>query len=231
MVPVLVIAMGMGQRRAHGTSLAAVIPIAAASLLSYAISGEVDWPVAAILAVGSTLGAVIGTHLLRVVPQRKLSLLFALLLLVTAARLLMSGAQSSVGRGISPTAGGLLAMAGVGAGVTAGLFGVGGGSVLVPVMVVGVGMTTVLAKGTSLAVIVVTAAVGTWRNRSNGNVDLPVAVVAGLAGVAFGILGGFVSVAMPERLANALFAGLLVIVATKMLWDLYRSPRAGQPSG
>ncbi|HTN99834.1 MAG TPA: sulfite exporter TauE/SafE family protein, partial [Microthrixaceae bacterium] len=224
MVPALVLVLKMDQRTAHGTSLAAVIPIAAASTLSYALAGEVDWAVALILAIGSTVGAVIGTQLLRVVPQRKLAFLFAMILLATAVRFVVAEGHgtSSGGHSFATQVG--LVGAGLGAGILAGLLGVGGGSVLVPVMVVGAGMATVLAKGTSLAVIILTALVGTWRNRSNKNVDLGVAAIAGLSGVASGFLGGVLSVAMPERLADLLFAALLVIVATKMLWDLRRKP-------
>ena len=66
----LVIAAHMGQRFAHGTSLAAVVPISIASVITYAAHGNVDWhrrPVAFDQAVA---GAVIGTHLLHVLPQR-----------------------------------------------------------------------------------------------------------------------------------------------------------------
>ena len=45
-VPALVIVLKLGQKLAHGTSLAAVLPIAMSSLLGYTIEGKVDWPVA-----------------------------------------------------------------------------------------------------------------------------------------------------------------------------------------
>lgn len=47
----------MNQRLAHGTSLAAVVPISVASLVSYVAHDNVDWPVAVWLAVGAVLGA------------------------------------------------------------------------------------------------------------------------------------------------------------------------------
>ena len=60
-VPGLVLTVHMTQRLAHGTSLAAVVPISVASLISYAAHGNVDWNVAVWLAIGAVGGAVVGT--------------------------------------------------------------------------------------------------------------------------------------------------------------------------
>jgi hypothetical protein len=57
----------MEQRRAHGTSLAAVLPIAAASLVTYWVHDHVDWPVAFWLTVGALGGAFVGASLLAVI--------------------------------------------------------------------------------------------------------------------------------------------------------------------
>jgi uncharacterized protein len=222
MVPALVMVMHMDQRLAHGTSLAAVVPIAVSSTLSYAISGEVDWAVAACLIVGAVGGAVIGTHLLRFLPHRVLGYAFSVLLLATAARLLLDHADAA-GRGPLGVVGiSVLVLSGFGAGVLAGLLGVGGGIVMVPIMVVGFGMSAASAKGTSLAVIIPTALMGTWRNVENRNAGLKVALVAGLAGVLSAFGAGRISVGLSESLSNALFAILLVVVAARMLWQLWR---------
>jgi uncharacterized protein len=72
-VPGLVLAAGMDQRLAHGTSLAAVLPISLASLVTYATHGNVDWSVAVWLSIGAVGGAVIGTRLLNVLAHRTLA--------------------------------------------------------------------------------------------------------------------------------------------------------------
>ena len=64
---------------------------------------------------------------------------------------------------------------------------------MVPVMVVLFGMVPVIAKGTSVAVIVPTSIMGTLSNRSNANVDLKVAAVAGGSGVVSAIAGGVIA--------------------------------------
>lgn len=222
-VPALVLVMAMDQRLAHGTSLAAVLPIAVSSTLGYALEDKVDWPVAALLAGAAVLGAVVGTHALQRLPQRTLALAFALLLVVTAVRLLVDH-SSAGGRGELDAASviGLLVL-GLTSGILAGLLGVGGGIIMVPAMVVLWGIPPAVAKGTSLAVIVPTSIMGTWRNRHHGNADMPVAVIVGLAGVVSAFVASKISIGMSETTSNVLFALLLIAVAARMLWPLVRS--------
>lgn len=221
-VPALVMVMALDQRLAHGTSLAAVLPIALSSTLGYAIGGKVDWPVAALIAAGAVAGAVIGTHALRVLPQTALAVCFAVLLALTAVRLLADQADAG-GRG-DVTVGGAVALVvlGVASGGLAGLLGVGGGIIMVPVMVVLFRIPPAVAKGTSLAVIVPTSMIGTWRNRRNDNSDLPIAAVVGVAGVVSAFVASQISIGMSESVSNVLFAVLLLAVAARMVWQLVR---------
>ena len=101
-VPALVLVMAMDQRLAHGTSLAAVLPIAVSSTLGYALEDKVDWPVAALLAAAAVAGAVVGTHALQRLPQRTLAFAFSGLLVVTAVRLLSTTRTPAEGAGSTP---------------------------------------------------------------------------------------------------------------------------------
>jgi uncharacterized membrane protein YfcA len=222
-VPALVLVMAMDQRLAHGTSLAAVLPIAVSSTLGYALEDKVDWPVAALLAAAAVGGAVVGTHALQRLPQRTLAFAFSGLLVVTAVRLLIDHSNAG-GRGGLDAASviGLLVL-GMTSGVLAGLLGVGGGIIMVPAMVVLWGIPPAVAKGTSLAVIIPTSIIGTWRNRHHGNADMPVAVMVGLAGVVSAFVASKISIGMSETTSNVLFALLLIAVAARMVWPLMRS--------
>ncbi len=220
MVPALVIMLAMGQRLAHGTSLAAIVPIALAGVLGYALEGEVDWAASLFLIIGSAgLGARIGTHLLHVLPQRALALVFAFVLLATAARMILDNSDATGRPDLTVGTALALVLVGVVAGTAAGLLGVGGGIIMVPAMVMFVGIPAAVAKGSSLAVIIPTAIVGTQRNRKKGNVDLRIALLVGLSGVVSSFLASKISVGLDEQLSNRLFAGLLTFVALKMLWD------------
>jgi len=224
-VPALVLVLGIDQRLAHGTSLAAVVPIAVSGTLGYALDGKIDWPAAACLALGAaTLGATAGTHLLDVLPRRRLAIAFAAVLALTALRLL-AGNPDAGGRGtfeIGMAA--LLLAVGVLAGTMAGLLGVGGGIVMVPAMVLLVGIPAVVAKGTSLVVILPTALAGTRRNIAKGNADLRLAGLVGVSGVVSSFLASRISLGLDEQLSNRLFAALLTVVALKMAVDELRHP-------
>ncbi len=222
-VPGLIGFAHMERRRAHGTSLAATLPIAAASLITYLAHGNVDWPVALCLTIGSIAGAIVGTHLLHVIPKNVLVMIFVITILATATRLLIS--SDSTGRAdLTALSAGLLVGVGFITGVLAGMLGIGGGVIMVPAMVVGLGMVPALAKGTSVAVIVPTAIMGTIRNRTNANVDIPVAAVVGAFGAFAAVIGGTISDRMSDQLANILFAVLLLFVAITQLSSLRSKP-------
>ena len=223
-VPSLIALLSMERKLAHGTSLAATLPVAAASLITYTIGGNVDWPVAACLAAGAIAGAVVGTHLLQIVPKRPLTMIFVAVILLTAIRLVIGGEVD--GREALSLLGvlGLVAIGFI-TGTLSGLLGIGGGVIMVPAMVVLFGQIPVLAKGTSVAVIVPSSLMGTLRNRKHRNVDLPVAFAIGVAGIASAVVGSLIADSIDDTVSNVMFAVLLFIVATLQLRTL-RSPAA-----
>lgn len=222
-VPGLILVMRMGQRLAQGTSLAAIVPIAALAVAGYALERSVDWPTAALIAAGAAGGAVLGTHVLQRVPESRLRIVFALFLLLAAGRLLAPVAPA-IGRGeLDLLLGTSLVAVGIAAGTVAGLLGVGGGIIIVPALVILFSVPDAVAKGTSLAVIIPTGIVGTMRNTRHRNVDLPVGMLVGLFGAASAFMGSRISVGLAPRVSSALFAVLLIVVAGRML--------SGSPDG
>lgn len=216
-VPALVMFMKMDQKRAHGTSLAAILPIAASGVVGYATGHSIDWKVALALTIGAAgIGAIIGTHLLHRWSHRTVALSFIAILALTSLRLAF-GSEASNGSGqitIGVAIG--LVVVGVISGILSGLLGVGGGIVMVPAMVVLFSIPAAVAKGTSLVVVIPTALIGTWRNVKKENADLPLALIIGIAGVASSYLASKVSLGLDEQTSNRLFALLLMVVAVKM---------------
>ncbi len=105
---------------------------------------------------------------------------------------------------------------GLAAGVFSALFGVGGGIIIVPLLVV-VGLTGRAATGTSLAAISLTAAAGATAYALHGDVKPGAAAIVGIPAV-FGVIGG---VALQQRLAGRTltlgFALLLTAVGIRLL--------------
>lgn len=84
MVPALVMWTGVDQRVAHAMSLAAIIPIGIAGIITYGAAGEIRVPEAAALVAGSLVGARLGAGALTRIDERLLKGLFGLFLVGVA---------------------------------------------------------------------------------------------------------------------------------------------------
>ena len=116
----------------------------------------------------------------------------------------------------------MLVAVGFFAGVMSGLFGVGGGIVMVPALIIAAGLDSIAARGTSLAVIVGSGISGTWANLRKGNIEIPYALLSGLAGVPFTFFGVWLSHQFEERIAVILFSFILIAIATQQVQKVRR---------
>jgi uncharacterized protein len=110
-----------------------------------------------------------------------------------------------------------LAAVGTAAGVFSGLFGVGGGIVIVPLLVLWFGYGERLATGTSLAAIVVIAVLAAAAQALYGNVDVLKGVLVGVPAVGGVVAGTALQQRLPERAVSLLFALLLVVIAVELI--------------
>ena len=115
----------------------------------------------------------------------------------------------------------LAVVLGLVAGVVAGMFGVGGGILFVP-MLVALGLSHHDATGTSLLAILPTVVAGTWRQSRYGNVRWRASLVVGLAAAAAAQGGVALAESLADRTLRRLFAGLLVVVAAQIAWRVRR---------
>ena len=110
------------------------------------------------------------------------------------------------------------ALIGLVGGVTSGLFGVGGGIVMVPAMVYLMQTNIKTAIGTSLVVIIPTALTGAYKHQQLGNIDWKVAASL----VPLAIVGGFVGAALTKHLpADTLkkcFGGFMILAGCRLLF-------------
>jgi uncharacterized membrane protein YfcA len=119
----------------------------------------------------------------------------------------------------------LVAVLGLGTGVLAGLFGVGGGILFVPILVLFLELGQVEAEATSLLAILPTVAAGSWRQHRYGNVRWRAALVTGLGAVAGVQAGVLVAHALPEDTLRRLFGALMLVIAAQIAWRAWRSGR------
>lgn len=115
------------------------------------------------------------------------------------------------------TIGGLLL--GVTVGAVSGLFGLGGGAVLIPALILFYGMSQRLAQGTSLATLLLPiGAFACWEYWKAGEVNLRLAVLVAIGFTVGGYLGGRWAQHLPELVLRRGFAVLLVFIAARMFF-------------
>lgn len=110
-----------------------------------------------------------------------------------------------------------LALIGTAAGAFSGLFGVGGGTVIVPLLVLWLGFGERVATGTSLAAIVIIALIAVALQGAYGNVDLLGALVVGAPAVGGVIAGATLQQRLSERAVALLFGLLLLVIAVQLI--------------
>jgi uncharacterized membrane protein YfcA len=106
---------------------------------------------------------------------------------------------------------------GVAAGLLSGLFGVGGGIVFVPALVIFFDLGQVDAEATSLLAMVPVALVGAWRQHRYGNIEVGQGIVIGLLAAAGAVGGVVLANALPEEALRLAFAGFTLIIAAQLV--------------
>jgi uncharacterized membrane protein YfcA len=229
----------MPAREAVGVSLLTVGSTSLVGFLQRAWRGMVEFPTGLLFAVAGMLGAPLGSWLADRIPEALLLGLFATLMFVIALRMWLKATEAHAHLPIimddnaGPTCrrdpegklritskcAMLLGLVGLGAGVLSGMFGVGGGFIIVPALVMFSGMGMQRAIGTSLLVITLISISGTVNHLLAGK-DLTLAT-AGLF-TAGSIAGLFAGSGLAQRLAGPIlqkvFAAAIVVVAVYVIF-------------
>lgn len=224
LVPLL-IAVGLDRHRAHATSLAAIMPIAAAGAVWYGLSGELALGLGVVVGLGGVVGSVVGATVMHRSSPRSLTILFSVVLLVAAVRMI-AGGDPLPGTGELGALGlGALGVAiGLVSGFFAGLAGIGGGVVIVPASVLMLNLSQHEAQGTSLVAIILTAIAGTAVNWRNERVRLGDGLIAGLGGVTGSLVGVQVALATEGRVLSVFFGFLVLFVALRSIYRIWTTP-------
>lgn len=215
-VPGLVLLLAFDQKNASATSLLAIVALAAAAAIRFGLDGEIEYDTAVILFIGAAVGAFVGSRIADVASNKALTWAFVILLVVAALRLLLT--TSSAGDAIADGAAELVLQLIVGlvAGILSATLGIGGGIVYVPALVTLFGFSQTTGQGTSLAVIVPTAALGASLHARAGRVDWGVGLPLALGGVVGALIGAEVALGISETLLRRAFAVFLLVVAARM---------------
>ncbi|MET0878656.1 MAG: sulfite exporter TauE/SafE family protein [Tardiphaga sp.] len=220
-VPLMVYVVGVPDAHvAIGTSAMAVAANAAVNLGNHSRGGHVHWSCALVFASAGILGALGGSTLGKTVDGNNLLVLFALLMLVIALLMLKTRSQAGIPRvEISWSNTPALLALGLVTGTLSGFFGIGGGFLIVPALMLATGMSIMSAISSSLVAVtafgLTTASSYAW----SGMISWRLALVFILGGLLGGLAGtGLASYLSLRRGAlNTVFASIIIVVALYML--------------
>lgn len=220
-VPLLVYAVGVpSPHMAIGTSALAVAVNAAGSLSAHARLGTVKWRCSLVFAAAGVTGALAGSTIGKLMDGQKLLALFSVLMMVVGGLMLRGrgGAGDPTVR-LGPENLPKLLVIGLGTGALAGLFGIGGGFLIVPGLMLASGMPILNAVGSSLVSVTAFGATTAANYASSGLVDWPLAAIFIAGGLVGGWVGSRAAGALAQRkgLLNRLFAVLIFAVAVYTL--------------
>ena len=218
-VPLLVYGVGVASPHvAIGTSAIAVAISAFANMIAHWRVGNVRWPCAIVFSLAGIAGAFVGAGVAKQLDGQKLLLLFGILMIAIGALMLKkrAGGGDPAIRLTATTARQMMPMLigiGFAVGLLSGFFGIGGGFLIVPGLMLATGMPLIYAIGTSLVAVVAFGTSTAFSYAVSGLIDWR---LAGLF-IAGGLLGGLAGIATGrmigshEKLLRSTFAGIVVL--------------------
>lgn len=229
-VPALVALLGFDLKEAVGTSLAALLlPVGIFAVIAYYRAGKLRIDTAAFIAAGLVFGAIAGANIALNLPTTTLRQLYGVFLLYMSWRFVEP--RKLLARQRAPAASSaeeemkennvpfwVLIVIGVVAGVLSGMFGIGGGVVIVPALVAFLRFDQKRAVGTSLAVLLLPVSLGAVISYYNdGKLDPGVAAFVA-AGLVFGAFAGAkLALNLPSATIKRLYGVFLLFVGLRFI--------------
>lgn len=214
LVPILTGFYRLTQHQAHGTSLAVISATAITAIAVYGSHQNIAWTTAAMIALGSVVTARLGARWAARITAANLRRAFAVFMALVAIRLLWQTPAVSAAGALPGVTGFVAALAlGLGAGLLAGIMGVGGGIVVVPVLTLVFGLSQQAAQGTSLAVMVVTAPSAAFEHSRHRNVVWRVVPMLALGAALGAPLASWAAQRLPHAQLVRAFALFLLVTA------------------
>ncbi len=220
--PLLVYVVGMRDvHTAIGTGALAVSANAYLNLAGHAVKGHVWWRCALIFAIAGCLGAYLGSSLGKLIDGQNLLFMFGLLMMLVSSMMRRTRSRADVtAQSLTIRTHGKTSLIALFAGGCSGLFGIGGGFLIVPGLLVATGMPLINAIGTSLLAVGTFGLATAVNYAASGFVDWLTAGYFILGGIGGGIIGTIAA----TRLANyrnilaQVFRWVIFCVSLYVLW-------------
>ncbi len=224
-VPFLILALKFDQHKAQGTSLFSLaLPVAALGMYNYYREGNVHVAVGLTLAAGMALGSFFGSKLALAQTAKTMRQAFCVFLSVVAAYLFFKSSilhTEAIDHmtALPPWAFPVAVVAGLVAGVTGGLFGVGGGVIAVPFLALALAVPQHVAQGTSLlALTLPIAGFGAYNYYKKGAVDIKSGALVSIGIVAGSFFGSIIALGLDPVTMQKAFSVFMVAMAAYLFF-------------
>jgi uncharacterized protein len=213
---------------ATGTSLTAIIFTAIASTINYARQKRIYYRTGLLLAVTTAPGAYFGSWVAKTADEHVLGAVFGTFLILVAARMIFSLTRKRTTNKAIPAKtdaelikSGRIIIIGVAlgffGGFASGLLGIGGGTLIVPIMTFALGMPIHFATATSMFTMIFTATSGVSEYYQAGLVNVPIALLFAAGTVIGAQVGAFTSGKISSKNLTILFSIILIVAGANMI--------------
>ena len=217
-VPVLTF-LGVSPTIAASSSLFAAFSNSAASTASYAKQKRLDYKLGLRLGLMSVPGSVIGAFVSAEVTPDVFKVLFGLVLVASCFYLFIKRDLESKQSPISKQM--IVASAAISflAGILSSFFGIGGGIIFVPLMIIGLGLLVKNATATSQLILLFSSATGMITHSFLGHSDFDYALLLSIGAFAGGLVGARLSLEIKERSIRILISAAMIAASIKLFLD------------
>lgn len=234
-VPALIIFLHFTLLEANGTSLAALLlPVSIFAVISYHKSGYVKFKVAAYIAVGILAGISFGSTIALNLPSQLLKILYGCFLIYVGLNFskgfqyfskllnIKPKLKPKTDRGLIEPKPYIILLTGLLAGIMSGLFGIGGGLIITPILMFIFNFDTKLASGTSLAALLLPVGLpGVLMYQNSGNLNIITAIPLAI-GIVFGsMLGANIAISLPPAKIKRIYGCFLLIMGLDFIFQNY----------
>jgi hypothetical protein len=227
-VPILTFFYTFVVNSATGTSLTSIIFTAIASTLNYAKQKRIYLKTGATLIITTAPGAYLGAWLATIMEERMLGLVFGAFLILVAIRMIISALRTKAQKQVQSVRtdtellhSGKTIIIGAGlsffGGVASGLLGIGGGTLVVPILIVAMGIPIHYATATSMFTMIFTSISGVARYVQSDLINFPVALLLAAGTVMGAQVGAYTSKKISGRNLGLIFGIMLVVAGANMI--------------
>jgi uncharacterized protein len=221
--PLLLYVVGVSDPHiAIGTSAAAVAAIALFSLIGHWRGGNVKWPCALVFAISGFAGSIAGSTIAKQIDGSQLLLAFSIAMAAIALSMFRKPAfAGDPDVHLTPSITMRIAPLALVVGMAAGFFGIGGGFLIVPGLILATGMTLSNATASSLVSVALFGAATSANYAISGLVDVRLVLLLLTGGAIGGLVGIVISRALSSRvrIARSAFAVMILVVAAYVAWN------------